>query len=216
MFNDMSLEQLLIKALAVLLAFTVHEAAHTFSAYWLGDITQKSLGRLTLNPLKHIDPIGFVMILLFNFGWAKPVRFNPEHFKKPDRDILIVALSGPFSNFLCACLCFGILKVITLFVLVPSIVWLYVISFIFYLAQMNIVLFVFNLIPLPPLDGSAVLLNAIPNDRLNWKIAAVRYGPWILLLLIILDYFSNANILTTIFLNLVRVFTRVFGLSELL
>jgi Zn-dependent protease len=212
MFTDMSIEEILIKAVAVLLAFSVHEAAHAFSAYWLGDLTQKSLGRLTLNPIKHIDPIGFVMILLFNFGWAKPVRFNPEHFKKPDRDILIVALAGPFSNFVFACLSFGILKLMTLFVIGPIVVWGYLILFINFLAQMNIVLFIFNLIPLPPLDGSAVLLNAIPNDKLHWKIAAVRYGPWLLLLLIILDYFSNANILTTIFVNLVRVFAKVFGL----
>ena len=138
-------------------------------AYWLGDDTAKIRGRLSLNPIKHIDPIGFLFMVIFHFGWAKPVPINPRNFKNPKAGMAISSVAGPASNILLAFL--GLLVFYISFAIYPAAPLLggSVINIIYYalimLVQMNLSLAVFNLIPVPPLDGSRVLLAFLPQDK---------------------------------------------------
>lgn len=169
----------------LLLALTVHEYSHGFIAYKMGDPTAKLSGRLTLNPLQHIDLLGLIIFLLFRFGWAKPVPINPYNFKDIKKGIIYTAIAGPFSNFILAFL-FGI--VLRFFnydnisqALLP-----------FYrMLQLgvvyNLILCIFNLIPIPPLDGSKVLFNILPARYDYTKFWLERYGFLILLGMIFID-----------------------------
>lgn len=163
---------ILISVPIVLLALTFHEAAHGFVAYKLGDNTAKYYGRLTLNPLKHIDIVGALCFLFFKFGWAKPVPIDPRNFKNPKRDIAISALAGPLSNLLLAFIgCF--LYAFSYFILKDvgfesknlaywiCDTWLF---FTYNFAWLNISLSIFNLIPLPPLDGSRIFFSFLPEN----------------------------------------------------
>lgn len=136
---------------AILIALSVHEAAHALVANLLGDDTARLSGRLTLNPLAHIDPIGAIAFLLVGFGWGKPVPVNPHRFKNPTTDHLLVALAGPFSNFLMA-IVFGLALRFLNTALQP---WASAILTL--LVTINLILMAFNLIPVPPLDGSKVI-----------------------------------------------------------
>ena len=144
----------------------VHELSHGVAARLLGDPTATHAGRLSLNPLRHIDPIGFVMLLAAHVGWAKPVPVDIRHFKSPKRDMAITALAGPISNFLMA---FGALGMASLLIhLAPErggAVLAALLVFLCYIAVLSVGLGLFNLIPIPPLDGSRVLFSVLP-DRL--------------------------------------------------
>lgn len=180
--------QIIFSALAALIALTVHEAAHGYTAYRLGDPTAKSLGRLTLNPIKHIDPFGAVCMVLFHFGWARPVPINPRYFKKPKRDFALTALAGPVSNLLLALIsALGYLLTVKGF---SGVVFnselalklaLNLTVFVYTFHAVNLGLAVFNLIPVPPLDGSR-LLNVILPTRLYFKV--MRYERQIYLALV--------------------------------
>jgi len=159
-----------------LLSISVHESAHAYAAYKLGDPTARSLGRITLDPTKHIDPIGLILWLIVGFGWAKPVPVNSRYFKKPKRDMNIVSLAGPLSNFTLAfvlILIWGIFQIfgIGIFEYTSTVtavgfgnVILQLLRYaLWYLVFINILLGVFNLLPIPPLDGSHLLLSALPN-----------------------------------------------------
>ncbi len=147
---------------AIIIGITFHEYAHAYSAYKLGDWTAKLEGRLTLNPLKHIDIIGFIFLLIFHFGWAKPVPVNIYNLKNPPRDMIIIAFSGPLSNVIIAFICFILLK------LLP---FNYAINFLLGSTLLiNIFLFAFNLIPLPPLDGWRILSGFFPNLMFDKRI----------------------------------------------
>ncbi len=180
--------QIIFSALAALIALTVHEAAHGYTAYRLGDPTAKSLGRLTLNPIKHIDPFGAICMVLFHFGWAKPVPINPRYFKKPKRDFALTALAGPVSNLLLALI--SALGYLLLFKGFGGVVFnsdltyklaLNLTVFVYTFHAVNLGLAVFNLIPVPPLDGSR-LLNVILPTRLYFKV--MRYERQIYLALV--------------------------------
>lgn len=169
--------ELLISVPIILIALTFHECAHGFAAYKLGDPTAKNLGRLTLNPIKHIDIIGAICMLFFKFGWAKPVPINSRFFKKPRRDIALSALAGPVANLLLAFVgCFIYSASLRIFSSIAFTetnfaFWLYYAwcIFIFNFAWLNIALAIFNLIPLPPLDGSRIFYAFLP-DRAYFKV----------------------------------------------
>lgn len=170
-FNLSDIVYILVHLVTVLLAICVHEMAHGFAAYKLGDPTAKFDGRLSLNPLKHIDPIGALCMFFFGFGWAKPVSVNPNYFKNYKRDMRITALAGPLSNFFMAYI--GML----LFVHVAPLVQSYYFSdFLVSLVMMNIGLGVFNLLPIPPLDGSKVFLSLLPSKTYYEIMRFERYG----------------------------------------
>lgn len=160
----------IISALAVIfLTMPIHEFAHGFAAVKLGDNTPKWQGRLTLNPFAHIDYIGAMCILLFGFGWAKPVQVNHLNFKNPKRDMALTALAGPVSNILMALVFNIIAYAIWLTVGAPEGIGFYLFLFCDFVVQINVSLAVFNLIPIPPLDGSRILTAVLP-DRTYYKI----------------------------------------------
>lgn len=190
--DEMStLQRIAVWALPVLFAITVHEVAHGWVARRLGDPTAMMLGRLTLNPLKHIDPVGTVLLPLlmlmfspFIFGWAKPVPVTWENLKHPKRDMALVAVAGPLSNLLMALFWAVVLRIgIGINTELP---WLG--TYLFYAGQagivINLVLMVLNLLPLPPLDGGRVLSGLLPG-RWSWQLSRIEpYGLLILLLLL--------------------------------
>lgn len=144
-----------------LMAVTFHEVAHGYVAYRLGDPTAASEGRLTLNPIAHIDPIGALMIIVIGFGWAKPVPVNPYHFKRPQRGMMWVALAGPASNTLLAIACALLLRGVLFF---PGDIAQPLMRFFQFGIMINVVLAAFNLIPIPPLDGSRVMAYLLPSE----------------------------------------------------
>jgi Zn-dependent protease len=171
------------------IGLTVHEWAHAYTAYRLGDLTAKEDGRLSLNPLRHIDPLGFVFLIIAGFGWAKPVRFSREVLKRPKLDEATIAAAGPLSNLLLA-----ILGAVALRLLYPLLHEGVVATLLLYFVYLNLGLFVFNLIPLPPLDGSHIAFSAL---RLKPELEArlYRYGSYALLAIIIIGNFSKVNLL---------------------
>ena len=155
--------------IVIFLTLPIHEWAHAFAASKLGDPTPRYQGRLTLNPFAHIDYIGALCILLCGFGWAKPVGVNTRYFNSPKRDMAITALAGPLSNIVLAFISLIILNIIIVSAGALSGIFVFVYNMLFYVAYINIGLAVFNLIPIPPLDGSR-LLSAFLPDRLYYKL----------------------------------------------
>lgn len=177
---------------SILIASTVHEYAHAWAAMKLGDPTAKAAGRLTLNPLSHIDPIGAISMLIFRFGWSKPVPINEYNFERRERDTALVSLAGPVSNILLLLLAAGIN---ILFKPDPS-SWVYTLLTSF--AMINGVLAVFNLMPIPPLDGHKIVRAIIPKGKLRYYWEALEsyyYIPLILLLLPIFPFGSVASVI---------------------
>lgn len=165
---------LLITLPAILIALTFHEFAHAFAADKLGDNTPRSQGRLTLNPLKHIDPIGFALLIVAGFGWGKPVQVNPVNYKRHismQKAEAIVAFTGPLMNFILAIISTIILAVLVKFDLLVNLptrtMWL-ILVFIMELILINTGLGLFNLIPLPPLDGSKIFNIFLPKNIQHW------------------------------------------------
>ncbi len=182
--GNFDIVNIIIRAVAVLLAISIHEIAHGFSAYLLGDKTAKAMGRLSLNPLRHLDPFGALCLLLFGFGWAKPVVINPYYFKKPKRDIILTSLAGPMSNFVMAYLTLLVYKLLgaTGVLYANGTAFYYLMQFISTFVWLNIGLCVFNLLPVPPLDGSKIFLPLLPRhiyvdimryQHLGWMILMV-------------------------------------------
>ncbi len=189
--NELSsqLQSLLFTAPVVLLAVICHECAHGWVSYQFGDPTAKNAGRLTLNPLKHLDPIGTLCMLFFHVGWAKPVPINPTYYQNRRKGILCVSLAGPAANFILAFLSLYIEAIVLKFTDDTSMVIWIICQLCTYSARVNIGLGLFNLIPIPPLDGS----NALGSV---WKKAAGfyykfrKYWRWILVIGIISGLFS--------------------------
>jgi len=189
----------------ILVALTFHEFAHGYMAHLLGDPTPKQQGRLTLNPLAHLDPLGTLMMIVARFGWAKPVQVNPFYFQgNRQRGMLLVALAGPLANILVAfigALMYNLFGVHAEAVLVN---YDYFSFFLRSLVSINIYLALFNLIPVPPLDGSKILLGIMPRNYHESIYSLEAYGPMILMLLIL------TNITGRVLLPIARVVINSF------
>jgi Zn-dependent protease len=176
------LADMLLRLPAVLWALSFHEFCHGWVAYKLGDNTAAYQGRLSLNPLHHLDPVGTLMLIFFRFGWAKPVPINSRYFKNPRRDIALVSVAGAGGNFLTALVCAILINLFPQVMLSPGPIRTLALDFLF----INIGLGVFNLIPIPPLDGSKILGVMLPPSQMRAFFFLERYGMIIILVLVYL------------------------------
>lgn len=219
-FSPDALVELLLLVPIILFSLSAHEFAHGFTAYKLGDNTARNLGRLTLNPLKHIDIFGFLMLLFAGFGWAKPVPVNTRHMKNSRWGFVLVSLAGPFTNF--------IIAIISAFLYFTSIVVQYhliangmgenvlrisglVQTFFALSVSLNVGYAVFNMIPIPPLDGSRLLTACIPRKAAMWFFKNEHIIQLVLFALLILDVLNGPisagiNFVTNLIINLVGLF----------
>ena len=217
----------ILSALAALIALTVHEYCHGYAAYRLGDNTAKNYGRLTLNPIKHLDPIGTICLVLFHFGWAKPVPINTRNFKNPKRDCAITAVAGPASNLVLGF--FSAFVCLLVFAFVKDIPFesknfayyaaLNTVNFLYIFHAINIGLGLFNLLPIPPFDGSR-LLNVILPTEVYFKVMRherkIYYG--VLAWLLVGDIVARAVRMLPIVSSSKLLYTLagVFSLSDML
>lgn len=200
----------------VLIALTVHEVCHGYMAYKLGDTTARDMGRLSLNPLRHLSLLGCICMLVFGFGFAKPVPINTRGFKKPKRDMALTALAGPLSN-----LCLAIIGIIAEAVIetIPVPIYgtfgywalyaLYLFVYVFYM--LNLSLCIFNLIPIPPLDGSRVLFAFLPDSA---YFGVMKYERYIMLALFLLIWTGAlSGVITT---SVTAVYNAIYYVIHLL
>lgn len=181
-----SLIELLIMAAAAMLCITFHETCHGLAAYALGDPTAKRMGRLSLNPLKHLDPMGLLMMLVAKVGWAKPVPVDARHFRNPRAGMAIVSVAGPLSNVLLSAVAAAGYTASMFYSIFLEAAWLELLGeFFYYVFFISAGLAVFNLLPIPPLDGSKVLFSFLPRE-LYWKLMRYeRYGMFVLMALLL-------------------------------
>ena len=216
--------ELILSTVAALIALSVHEFSHAFAADKLGDHTARSLGRLSINPIKHLDPFGTLCMIFFHFGWARPVPINPRYFKKPTRDFAITALAGPLSNIILGFFS-ALLYLICInhFRLTDNVflnnLMQNTVLFIFLFHIINIGLGIFNLLPIPPFDGSRIINVVLPRKIYFGIMKYERYIywgviAWLLLgtnvyqMLISIDFIASSEALSTI--------ARIFSLSDLI
>lgn len=201
---------------AALFAIILHEIAHGLVSTWLGDPTPKRQGRLSLNPLKHLDPIGTLCLIFFHVGWAKPVVVNPDYYKNKKRGMALVALAGPLMNFLLAI--FSII-IMAIFVKVNaySNVLIIIYNFLLYFSVINLGLGIFNLIPIPPLDGSRILGAFLKDDTYEQYMKYERYGFIIIAILLALSSLRGngtsfiSELVDIIFNFIFRLVLKIFG-----
>ena len=187
-----SLRDILLRVAAVFLCLTIHETCHGLAAYALGDPTAKRAHRLSLNPLRHIDWLGLLMMVVAGFGWAKPVPVNPNYFKKPKQGMAVTALAGPVSNLLLAILLLLIARGVYIRAALTgsfSATWF---AFLLDTASLSVGLGLFNLVPIPPLDGSKVLAVLLPDRAYDWLMHYERFGMLVLVMVISVGIGSNA------------------------
>jgi len=207
---DLDFKFLLIFVPVILFSLTIHEYSHAYIANKLGDDTAKRLGRLTLNPLKHLDPIGTILLLLVHFGWAKPVPIDPRNFRDPKKDMLYVAIAGPISNIITAIISGILLKFIIFDLATTGAFGAYTVPLIQFLVWMifiGVVLAVFNMLPIPPLDGSRVLYGLLPDHLANSIKKIETYGILIVFGIILFGGRTFSYILIYPFLKFLEIFS---------
>lgn len=183
---------------AAILGLTIHEYSHALAAYKLGDTTARDQGRLTLNPLKHIDPLGLLLIVVAGFGWAKPVVFDSSRLKHKNRDEILIALAGPFSNLLLGFVLVGIARLLFCFPWFSTTEAGFFITMLFIMwGIINFGLFVFNLIPIPPLDGSHLYMTYISDVSPELMNRLYQIGTIALFAIIIIEDMANITIIPT-------------------
>ena len=176
--------QLLLSVLPALICITLHECAHGMTAYMLGDDTAKRAGRLSLNPIKHIDVLGLVMLVVFRFGWAKPVPVNMNNFRNPKQGMALTAAAGPLANLVISIIALFIYGL--LFIPLGRYEWgWYLLETVYVTAYLSLTLALFNIIPIPPLDGSKVLYSAVSERSYRRLMYYERYGMIALLTLVV-------------------------------
>ena len=211
MLLRLPMEVLIILLPILIFSLCFHEFSHGYIAYKLGDHTAARNGRLTLNPLAHLDPIGSLMILFVGFGWAKPVPVNPVNFSNPRVDMMKVAFAGPASNLLLAFTGGLMMRLVNIVGLLQSEMF---IQTLYYFILINISLAVFNMIPVAPLDGSQIFGNMISknNPELAWKLQ--MYGPKILMGIILIGMVTPFSVLGFLMMPFVKMFMYLFtGIS---
>ena len=220
----MDIPQLILTTMAALVALTIHEFAHGYVAYRLGDDTAKSMGRLSLNPIKHLDPFGVICMVLFHFGWAKPVPINPRNFKNPRRGFAISAMAGPATNLIVGFFtAFLYLLCLSTFRQVEHTfinnLEINLLTFLQYFFIINVGLGIFNLIPVPPFDGSRILNIILPKRwyfkvmryerQIYWGVIAwLFFGEYVYAALIRIPIIGKVPLLSSI--------ARIFSLSDIL
>ncbi|MFH1213949.1 MAG: site-2 protease family protein [Candidatus Neomarinimicrobiota bacterium] len=209
----MNLQIIVLLIPPILLALTFHEYMHGWAAYKYGDPTAKMAGRLTMNPIAHLDPIGTLMLFLVHFGWARPVPVDPRYFRNPKRDMLVVALAGPVANMILALLSglivrlfrAGYMNFLPLNIIQPAY------TMIILSLQINLALAIFNLLPVPPLDGSKVLFGLVPH-RYEYQVEWLeRYGGYFLMAIIVIGMVTNISVLGFFINPFVNYFSNLFG-----
>ena len=202
----MNIQNVLYSLPGIIIGLSVHEYCHALAAHKLGDNTAKDQGRITLNPLKHLDPIGSLFIIFAGFGWAKPVQFNPENLANLRRDKAIIAVAGPLSNLALAFVFIGIIRLWLILAgaaapadsaltgfLRSEHVFVFI-NVVLRAAVINIGIFVFNLLPIPPLDGSHIVFSGL-NLPMEMQFRIMRIGAPLLFGIIIIQNFANITIL---------------------
>ena len=183
----------------IIIGITFHEAAHGYVSHWLGDPTPKNQGRLSINPLAHIDPMGFIALLLVGFGWGKPVMIDPRYYKNPKRDELLVSLAGVTTNLIIAII-FAVIQILLIEAGIAyslGSTWNMLNLMIQYVVFVNLVLMCFNLLPIPPLDGFSVITQLFDLRRYDWYYKLYSNGFFILMALVFigaLDGFLDKSV----------------------
>lgn len=211
LLSGLNMNDILFRALAFMIAITVHEFAHGFVAYRLGDPTPKMQGRLTLNPIAHMDLLGTLMILFAPIGWAKPTQFIPQNFRGNQRwGTILTTLAGPFANLIVAIVFTGLLLGLDRHNWITDPAWYsFFVNFFNMTFMLNLYLFIFNLLPIPPLDGYWILRGLLPRKVTYDLTPLEKYGSFILLLFIFIGLFNY--VLTPIFLALASVIFDMFA-----
>jgi Zn-dependent protease len=222
--SSSNLQSMAVTAAAIIIAFVVgigfHEFSHVLVAYLLGDTTGRDMGRLTLNPLRHLDPFGSMMLLLVGFGWGKPAPVNPYRLRTgPTTGWSLVAAAGPLSNFLVAAVLAGVLQILPLRAILASggaaAGWTeFLVRVLIATIGINVLLGVFNLLPIPPLDGYRVALRILPKDLAASYQRVEQYGPLMLMALFALPFFTQGrlNPVGDVISPVSRGITRLLGL----
>lgn len=194
-----------IAAICLVFALSVHEFAHAFAADKLGDPTPRLMGRLSLNPIKHLDPLGTFLLLFIGFGWGKPVLFDPYNLQNPRKDSAIIALAGPFSNLVLASCASLLLRFL------PGGDTFFFYSIVSQFLYFNVVLAVFNLLPIHPLDGGKILVGLLPRELAHPVDRFMQqYGVFVLMIALIFPLFGGGNVISTIISPIIRLLMTVY------
>lgn len=205
---------------AALAAIILHELAHALVSTWLGDPTPKETGRLSLNPMKHLDLFGIVALILFHVGWAKPVRIDTRYYKHPRLGLALVSIAGPLTNFILAFIG-GLFVILFYYIINVEVLTVIFGEFFLYFVIINVGLGLFNLIPIPPLDGSKIIGSMLPETAYYQYMKYERYGMFFLLIVIllinILSYTGLPNIISYviehIYIFILELWGRIFGIA---
>ncbi len=210
----MDFYQLLLAVPAILIALTFHEFAHAYVAYRFGDPTAKYMGRLTLNPLAHLDPMGTIMIFLIHFGWAKPVPVDPRYLGNPKRDLMWISAAGPLMNLALALLSGILIRVFLVAGLAHgqaggtvSILF----QMLYFSLYINLALAFFNLLPIPPLDGSKILAGLLPSRYASTLYMIETKGPMILFGIIMFGWITGFHVLGVVIGPFISAFSQLFA-----